>query len=230
MLPIGDVNPRRHFPLATAVIIAINVLVFLYELTLPEDSLRSFVLQAGVVPYQVTRSFGLPAVTSLFTSMFLHGGWVHIIGNMLYLWIFGDNIEDYFGRVGYVFFYFLAGIAAALTHIVFDPLSTVPTIGASGAIAGVLGAYLVLFPRARVRTLIFFFRFVRFTELPALVVLGFWFILQLFSGLASIGASASGGVAWFAHIGGFVLGLLVGLIFRKRRPRTAFIRYGPGES
>jgi len=219
MLPIGDVNPRRHFPVATAVIIALNLIVFFYELTLPEDSLQSFVLRAGVVPYQVTNHFGLPAATSLFTSMFLHGGWVHIIGNMLYLWIFGDNIEDYLGTVSYVLFYFLAGLAAALAHIASDPSSVVPTIGASGAIAGVLGAYLVLFPRARVRTLIFIFRFIRFVELPALVVLGFWFILQLFSGLASIGAASGGGVAWFAHIGGFAAGLLAGLIL-KRQPKS----------
>jgi len=216
MIPIGDVNPRRRFPWATAVIIAINVVVFIYELVLPEGRLEMLVRQAGAVPYQVTHALSVPAVASLFTSMFLHGGWVHLIGNMLYLWIFGDNIEDYFGVAGYVLFYFVAGIAAALTHIAFDPLSTTPTIGASGAIAGVLGAYLVLFPGARVRTLVFLFRFIRFIELPAIVVLGFWFVLQIFSGLASIGDAASGGVAWFAHIGGFALGLLVGLIFRRR--------------
>lgn len=215
MIPIGDVNPRRHFPLATIAIIALNVAVFLYTLVLPEEARIQFSLTAGVIPHQVTHSFGLPVVGDLLTSMFLHGGWMHIISNMLYLWIFGDNVEDRLGILTYVVFYVLAGVAGTLAQTVSSPGSTIPIIGASGAIAGVLGAYLVLFPRTRIRTLVFAFRFVRMVELPATVVLGMWFVLQIFSGLASVGGVASGGVAWFAHIGGFVLGLLAGALFRK---------------
>ena len=218
MIPIGDLNPRRHLPLATILIIILNFLVFFYELLLPHDALMGFVLSAGVVPHEVTSSFGVPVIGDFMTSMFLHGGWMHIIGNMLYLWIFGDNVEDRMGRLVYVLFYLAAGVCASLTQVAIDPTSTVPTIGASGAIAGVLGAYLVMFPRTRVRTLVLAFRFVRMVELPAVVVLGLWFILQIFSGLASISAMASGGVAWFAHIGGFVVGLLAGALLRKRAP------------
>jgi len=216
MIPIGDLNPRRHLPLATILIIALNVAVFFYQLLLPEDALNHFVLSAGVVPYEVTHSFGMPVVGDLLTSMFLHGGWMHIISNMLYLWIFGDNIEDRMGMLAYVVFYLVAGVGASLAQVLIAPNSQLPTIGASGAIAGVLGAYLVLFPRTRVRTLVLAFRFVRMMELPAGVVLGLWFVLQIFSGLASITTMASGGVAWFAHIGGFVIGLLAGAFFRKR--------------
>jgi len=226
MIPISDANPRRRFPMATVAIIVLNVAVFLYELTLPASARDQFVLASGLVPYRLTHELGAPVVGSLFSSMFLHGGWVHIIGNMLYLWIFGDNIEDTLGTVGYVHFYFAAGLAAALTQVAADPASAVPMIGASGAIAGVLGAYLVLFPRARIRTLIFILRFVRFTVLPAVVVLGFWFVLQIFSGLASISAASAEGTAWFAHIGGFVTGLLVGFIARTRRAPPPPIDYG----
>ena len=155
--------------------------------------------------------------------MFLHGGWMHIIGNMLYLWIFGDNIEEALGPLPFIFFYLSAGVIAALSQIAIDPTSRIPTIGASGAVAGVLGAYLVVFPKTRVRTLIFLIRIVRVVQLPAIVVLGFWFVLQLFSGIAAIGVtSTGGGVAWFAHVGGFVAGLLVGLFLRGRpMPRSA---------
>lgn len=219
MIPIGDVNPRRHFPLVTVSIIGLNVLVFLYQLTLPHDALNRFVLKAGMVPYEVTRGSALSAAGSLLTSAFLHGGWMHIIGNMLYLWIFGDNVEERFGSFVYVAFYLVAGMAAGLAQVAANPTSTIPTIGASGAVAGVLGAYLVLFPKARVRTLVFVFRFIRLVELPAVVVLGFWFILQLFSGVAAVGSTAGGGIAWFAHIGGFLVGLVAALALKgKHRP------------
>ena len=226
MLPIGDVNPRRRFPVVTVLIIALNVLVFFYQLTLPEDALEQFVLTAGVIPYRVTQDFRLGAATALLTSMFLHGGWMHIIGNMLYLWIFGDNIEDRLGPLGYLIFYLVAGVAAGLSQIAVNPTSTVPTIGASGAVAGVLGAYAVVFPKTRVRTLVFLFRFIRLIELPALVLLGLWFVLQLFSGLAAVTTMSSGGVAWFAHIGGFVVGLLVGWLL-KRKGLTRSPSYSP---
>jgi len=216
MIPIGDLNPRRHFPLATILIIALNVVVFFYQLLLPDEALNRLVLAAGLVPYEVTNRFGVAVVGDLFTSMFLHGGWMHIISNMLYLWIFGDNVEDRLGLPVYAAFYLVAGIGASLAQVAINPASTIPTIGASGAIAGVLGAYLVMFPKTRVRTLILAFRFIRIVELPALVVLGLWFVLQIFSGLASVTSMATGGVAWFAHIGGFVIGLLAGALVRKR--------------
>ena len=226
MIPIGDLNPRRHFPLATVLIIALNVVVFFYQLFLPDDALDRFVRGAGVVPYQVTSGFGVPVIGDLFTSMFLHGGWMHIISNMLYLWIFGDNVEDRMGVLVYTAFYLVAGIGASLAQVAVNPTSTIPTIGASGAIAGVLGAYLVMFPKTRVRTLILAFRFIRIVELPAVVVLGLWFVLQIFSGLASVTSMATGGVAWFAHIGGFVMGILVGLFYRTQRDGQSRVPFG----
>jgi membrane associated rhomboid family serine protease len=225
MIPIGDLNPRRHFPLATILIIALNVVVFFYQLLLPDEALNRLVLAAGVVPYEVTNRFGVAVVGDLLTSMFLHGGWMHIISNMLYLWIFGDNVEDRLGLPVYAAFYLVAGIGASLAQVAVNPASTIPTIGASGAIAGVLGAYLVMFPKTRVRTLILAFRFIRIVELPALVVLGLWFVLQIFSGLASVTSMATGGVAWFAHIGGFVIGILVGLFYKTQRDRGPHVRF-----
>jgi membrane associated rhomboid family serine protease len=219
LLPIGDFNPRRFFPIATVGIVLANVLVFIYQLTLPEKALDAFVMTAGMIPAKVTHSFSAGAAASLVTSMFLHGGWMHIIGNMLYLWVFGDNVEGHLGSLAYLAFYIFAGVAAALAQISADPSSQVPTIGASGAVAGVLGAYAVLYPRNRVRVLLTLFYFIRVVQMPAIVVLGFWFILQLFNGLAAITASSSGGVAWFAHIGGFLVGALVGLATRGDRER-----------
>lgn len=217
MIPIGDVNPRRHFPLVTVLIIGLNVLVFVYQLMLPDDALERFVFSAGMVPLEVTHGSPLSAARSLVTSAFLHGGWTHIIGNMLYLWIFGDNVEEHFGAFIYAAFYLLAAMGAGLAQVAANPTSDIPTIGASGAVAGVLGAYLVLFPRTRIRTLVFVFRFARLVELPAVVVLGFWFVLQLFSGVAAVGVTAGGGVAWFAHIGGFLLGLVAGLVLKRKQ-------------
>ncbi len=225
MIPIGDLNPRRHFPLATILIIALNVVVFFYQLLLPDEALNRLVLAAGLVPYEVTNRFGVAVVGDLLTSMFLHGGWMHIISNMLYLWIFGDNVEDRLGLPVYAAFYLVAGVGASLAQVAVNPASTIPTIGASGAIAGVLGAYLVMFPKTRVRTLILAFRFIRIVELPALVVLGLWFVLQIFSGLASVSSMATGGVAWFAHIGGFVIGILVGLFYKTQRDRGPQVRF-----
>jgi rhomboid family protein len=157
---------------------------------------------------------------SVFESMFLHGGWLHIGGNMLFLWIFGNNIEDRLGHVGYLLFYVLGGVAAAALQVALSPASTIPSVGASGAIAAVLGAYLILFPHARVTTLVFFF-FITLIELPAIVVLGLWFVVQLFSGVGQLGAEVNGGVAYAAHVGGFVFGLLVALALLRRRRRPA---------
>ncbi|MBN1401150.1 MAG: rhomboid family intramembrane serine protease [Anaerolineae bacterium] len=227
MIPIGDVNPRRRTPIVTILIIALNVVVFLYQVLLPEREMEQFILQAGMIPYEVTQQWGLSAATSLLTSMFLHGSLMHILSNMLYLWIFGDNVEDCLGPLGFLVFYLVSGLIAAFAQIAVYPTSRIPTIGASGAVAGVLGAYIVLFPHTRVRTLVFVFRFIRFVEVPALIVLGLWFVLQLFSGVMALGAVASGGVAWFAHIGGFVAGLAGGWLCRRRGGASAsrMIRY-----
>lgn len=201
MLPLRDANPSRRFPVVTVTLIAINVLIFLYQLTLPEDELYA----QALVPYNVTHGFNTAVALTFLSSMFMHGGLLHIGGNMLYLWIFGDNVEDVMGPVRYVVFYLLAGIAAALSQVLVTPDTRIPMVGASGAIAGVLGAYLLLFPGARILT---FFPYFFFFEVPAYVILIYWFVLQLIRGAAtSLAEAAGGGVAWWAHVGGFVAGL-----------------------
>ena len=221
MIPLRDENPSRTFPLVTLLLIGANVAVLLYEITLPSKALEHFVLSYGAIPAAVLsgdRVFPgspMPWMT-LLTSMFLHGGIMHLVGNMLYLWIFGDNVEERMGPVRFLLFYLLCGIAAALIQIVVRPGSTAPLVGASGAIAGILGAYSLLFPGARVHTLIFLFIFVRIIEIPALLLLGFWFLMQILSAPASQGA----GVAFFAHIGGFLTGMLLVAGF-VRRARTS---------
>ncbi len=222
-LPIKDINPTVRFPYMTIALIFANVLVFLYELILGPH-LGRFVAAYGATPYELTHGVDLigrigrigvihekgPPLLHLtvLTSMFMHGGFFHIAGNMLYLWIFGNNIEDLLGPVKFLFFYLTCGLLAAAIHTAVQPNSILPTIGASGAVAGVLGAYLIAFPRARVLSVVFIFFFIRLIELPASVILFFWFILQAFSGAASLGSGASqGGVAWFAHIGGFISGI-----------------------
>jgi membrane associated rhomboid family serine protease len=217
MIPLRDINPRRRFPLITLAFILLNVAVFVYELLLPsENALNSFMFTWGLVPTRLTQMDVL-AVLTIFTSMFIHSGFMHIIGNMLYLWIFGDNIESALGSFRFIVFYLLCGVGAALGQVLMDPASEIPMVGASGAISGVLGAYLLLYPRAEVETLFFLGYFVRLVRIPAVVVLGMWILTQLLSGLASLGASASGGVAVFAHIGGFVTGLVLVLLLRRRR-------------
>lgn len=221
MLPLRDVNPTRHFPLMTIILIAVNVLVFLYELILGPQ-VEGFVQSWAIIPYEITHGVDLPPASiqpiylTLITAMFLHGGFVHIAGNMLFLWIFGNNIEDAMGSLRFLVFYLLCGLAAAFAQIAVGPNSDIPNIGASGAIAGVLGAYLLLFPRAEVQTLVFLGFFVRLVRLPALLFLGLWFVLQLFSGVAGLGMEATGGVAWFAHIGGFIAGIVLINLFRRR--------------
>lgn len=217
MIPLRDINPTRRFPIVTVSLVVFNVLIFLYELSLDPRGLNQLIFTAGVIPYQVTHAMGLPVARDLITSMFLHGGWMHLISNMLYLWIFGDNIEDAMGPFRFIIFYLVCGIVASLAQVVATPDTRVPTIGASGAIAGLLGAYLLLFPGARIQSVVFVFYFLRFVEIPAIIVLGFWFILQSFSGLASLGFSEAGGVAYFAHIGGFLAGLVLIFLFRKRQ-------------
>lgn len=235
LLPIKDNNPTVHFPVMTVSLIAINVAVFLYELTLGPQ-LGRFIAAFGATPYEISHRVdlvghiaGFPFAhqegphfiyLTLFSSMFMHGSFLHIFGNMLYLWIFGNNIEDLLGPLKFLLFYLFCGLAASLAHIAVQPDSPVPTIGASGAVAGVLGAYLVMYPRARVVTVVFIFIFIRLIMLPASFVLLFWFILQAFSGFASLATGASGaGVAWFAHIGGFLAGLvLIRAVTNRRLP------------
>ncbi|HET7620218.1 MAG TPA: rhomboid family intramembrane serine protease [Gemmatimonadaceae bacterium] len=213
MFPLSDVIPSRTFPIATITLIVINALVFLYEATLPDPVLRQFVAQYGLVPAYF--SWG-----AVLTSMFLHGGWLHVIGNMLYLWIFGDNVEDRLGHAGYILFYLAAGTTAALLQVMMAPGSMVPMVGASGAIAGVMGAYFVLFPQSRVLTAVLIFFYLELIEIPAIFFLGIWFLMQLFSGVGSIGAAAdTGGVAFWAHVGGFVAGFAVGGLARLAGPK-----------
>ena len=224
MIPLRDRNPSGTFPFVTVSIILLNVLVFLFELSLGRRQLESFLFQFGVIPVKVYYSADIPGSTFVNTyfpflsSMFLHGGFIHLIGNMWYLWIFGDNIEDRLGRFKFILFYLICGIVSAFVHVYFNSQSGVPCIGASGAIAGVLGAYMVTFPRARVLVLIPLFIVWETIELPAIVVLGFWFLIQFFSGAASISSPHGGGVAWWAHIGGFVLGIILIKIFPRARP------------
>jgi membrane associated rhomboid family serine protease len=217
MIPLRDINPRRRFPLVTLVLILLNALVFVYELLMPsENALNSFMFTWGLVPARLMQMDVL-AILTIFSSMFIHSGFMHIIGNMLYLWIFGDNIESALGSFRFIVFYLLCGVGAALGQVLVDPSSEIPMIGASGAISGVMGGYLMLYPRAQVETLLFLGYFIRLVRLPAIVVLGMWIVTQLLSGLASLGASASGGVAVFAHIGGFAAGLVLVLLFRRPR-------------
>jgi membrane associated rhomboid family serine protease len=208
MFPVSDVIPSRTTPYVTIAIIALNALAFLYELQFSEDDLQLFVLSFGIVP----ASFSW---VSVLTSMFLHGGWLHFLGNMLYLWIFGDNVEDRLGHGLYLVFYLACGVSAALGQVFTQPYSAVPMIGASGAIAGVMGAYFVLFPYSRVLTAVFVLFFFDLIEIPAIFFLGIWFLMQFFSGIGSLGADAAeGGVAFWAHIGGFIVGAGSGALWR----------------
>ncbi len=216
MIPIRDINPTRRFPVATVLIIVLNVIVFVFEFLLPYDTLEAVVTTWGLVPSRLVSLEPLAFVTIL-TSMFLHSGPAHLLGNMLYLWIFGDNIEAAMGSFRFVIFYLLCGLGAALGQVVVSLRSTVPMVGASGAISGILGSYLVLYPRAEVETLVFLGYFLRFIRLPTVAVLGSWILLQLFSGVLSLGMQATGGVAWFAHVGGFVTGILLIAFFRRPR-------------
>ena len=215
MIPLRDVIPSRSTPYITVTLIALNAALWLYEVTIPDDLLPVFLQLYGVVP----ADFSTPTLVS---SMFLHGSWSHFIGNMWYLWIFGDNVEDRVGHGRFIAFYLLCGVVAALGHVAMDPSSTLPTIGASGAIAGVMGGYFVLYPQSRVLTLIPLVFYFEIIELPAILLLGFWFVMQLFNaGVIAVTAnSSSGGIAFVAHVAGFVAGLAGVFVFRKRRSTT----------
>jgi membrane associated rhomboid family serine protease len=231
MIPLRDTIPSSRFPVMTVCLIGVNVLVFILELNLTQQGLEQFFRTWGIVPACYTQP-RLPArdllrlsqtcaqagYLTLLSSMFIHGGWMHIIGNMWSLWIFGDNVEDRLGRMGFLVFYLLSGLAAGAVHIVTNTSSLIPTVGASGAIAGVMGAYLLLFPHATVVTLVPIFYYLHTVEVSAVFFLGFWFLSQLFSGTLSLAAAGAqaGGVAWWAHIGGFVVGFLWAVPLRRR--------------
>ncbi|OCC16021.1 rhomboid family serine protease [Dissulfuribacter thermophilus] len=228
MFPLQDSTPRRCPPIVTWGLIIFNSLIFIFETTLPSPVLEKFFFMFGLIPAKVThpdwaRSLGLDVLGlwPFLTCMFLHGGWIHIFGNMWTLWIFGDNVEDVMGPWRFLFFYIVSGIAASLVHIFVNPNSTVPIIGASGAIAGVMGAYYTLFPKARI--VIFFpvFFIPLFFEVPALFYLAFWFLEQVFSGALSLASPvSSGGIAWWAHVGGFLFGMLTNRLFILSRQRS----------
>ncbi|HLW00804.1 MAG TPA: rhomboid family intramembrane serine protease [Ktedonobacterales bacterium] len=230
MIPLFDrAGRRRRWPLMTLLLVAANVAVFAYEVSLPTQALTCLIHDYGAIPHYLALHVGQPSdpacpeyatpepfVLTLISSMFIHAGWLHIAGNMLFLLIFGDNVEDRLGHLGFLLFYLLCGLAAMLAQTLADPTSTLPVIGASGAIAGVLGAYLVLFPLAKVRTLLLVF----LIDLPAWLMIGVWILLQALSGLAVFGAAddTTGGVAYFAHLGGFALGLVIALLYRLFAP------------
>jgi membrane associated rhomboid family serine protease len=221
MLPIRDNVPRRNPPIATWTLILVNGVVFLFELTMPPDALEQFVHLFGIVPARYTHpdwaswvGFPIDNYWPFFTSMFLHAGWLHIIGNMWALWIFGDNVEDRMGPIRFTVFYVLCGLVSGVVHWFTNADSTLPTVGASGAIAGVMGAYFFLFPRARVVVLFPVLFLPLFFELPAVTYLGFWVLIQVFSGTLSVGTAGEvGGVAWWAHVGGFVSGIALQFFF-----------------
>jgi membrane associated rhomboid family serine protease len=240
-LPLKDINPTHRRPVATYTLIAANVAVFIYQISLGSRLDSVFVASYGATPFEITHMTDLvghvkagipflhspgphPIFLTLLTSMFIHGGLAHLGGNMLFLWIFGNNVEDILGPARFVFFYLVCGLAAHALHIASNPSSMVPTVGASGAISGVLGAYLVAFPRARVLTLVFLGFFIRMAVLPAFVIIIYWFAIQFIFALASLGGTPGGGVAWFAHVGGFLAG--IALILAMAGSRLSWLRRG----
>jgi membrane associated rhomboid family serine protease len=233
MIPIGDVNPTRRVPLITYLLLAANIALFIYELSLGAQ-IDEFIGRWGVRSNEVIALLGGdlrllgPVLLQSLVSMFLHGGWLHIGGNMLFLWVFGDNVEDNFGSLAYLVFYLLSGFGAVLAQAFLTPTSPVPAIGASGAISGVLAAYLLLYPGASVRALLFIFIFFTIVRVPAWLMIILWFAIQLLNGLASVtdAAQMSGGVAYGAHVGGFVAGLALTLFFRRSQRPPRYIAYG----
>jgi len=242
LLPIKDYNPTKRTAYITIIIICINVVVFLFQAVLSENPLEYHVATSAMVPYEVThlRNADIPVGSdrygrlvyfrgrdinpffSILTSIFMHGSFLHLFGNMLFLWIFGNNIEDYLGRMRFIFFYLICGAGASLIHVLFNANSLVPVIGASGAVSGVMGAYLVLYSQAKIRTLVFLFFLITFLDIPAFVFLIVWFIFQFFY------AGSQSGIAWLAHVGGFLLGVLL-VKMMQRRPRIRIQPYGPDD-
>lgn len=215
MFPLWDEVPTSKIPTITIIIIIVNCFIYYYQTYITVDGM-GFIYSYGLIPFEISQRIDLvpygpsPIFLTIGTSMFMHGSLVHLLGNMLYLWIFGNNVEDYLGKYKFIVFYFLSGIFAAFMQILISPYSKVPMIGASGAVAGVLGAYFILFPKSRITTLVFFGFFIRLIKMPALFVLGLWIIFQLFYGFSNLSSQgANAGVAWFAHIGGFIGGILI---------------------
>jgi membrane associated rhomboid family serine protease len=230
MIPLKDTILRQGFSVVTWVIILLNGIIFLYEISIPKDILQQLFYLFGLVParysypnWAVVQGLPFDHYLSFVTAMFLHAGWLHIIGNMWFLYVFGGTVEDRLGHVRFLFFYLLAGLGASLIYFLIDIHSRIPEFGASGAIAGVMGAYIVLFPRARIFTMILIFFFPFFVELSAFFYIGYWFLIQLFAGTISFAAQATqGGVAWWAHVGGFVAGIVLVLLFRRHAHRKSY--------
>ena len=230
IIPLRDINPSSSFPFITILLICINIVVFILQATLPEAELASFYGTFGLMPARflgsmngITERSVLNEGMTLFTSMFLHGGPMHIIGNMWILWLLGDNVEDRLGHFTFLGFYLLAGIGASLVHAVIYPASTVPTIGASGAIAGVMAAYVLMFPKAKIKVLVFLVIFITTINVPAFIFIGLWFMTQLFNGLGSLSAGEASGIAFWAHIGGFLAGIIL-VIVNKIQPRRRRVK------
>ncbi len=222
MIPYKDDNPTRIFPFVTISIVALNIFVFVLQVMSTKDS-QEIVYAYGAIPHNIISfksSQPISPVLTIFTAMFMHGGLLHLGGNMLYFWIFGNNIEDRLGHLRFIFFYLFCGVVSAYSYALSSPTSTLPMIGASGAISGVLGAYLLLFPSAKVHTIVFFGFFIQVVKIPALIVLGFWAIIQLASGLFTQGMQSQGGVAWFAHVGGFLAGLITIRMWTPRKKNS----------
>lgn len=229
MLPIRDTIQSRTYPIMTISLIIVNAIAFIFQISLGRGG-NEFIMAYGFIPsrffHLLEKGSILYALFPLFSSIFLHGGWFHIIGNMWYLWIFGDNVEDRVGHLRFLIFYILCGVLSGLAHAFANYHSGIPTVGASGAIAGVMGAYFILYPRAKIWTLVPIFIFIQFFEIPAVVFLGFWILMQFFMGAFNLG----GGVAWWAHIGGFIAGAILIFLFRKRKgqlPRQYADQYRP---
>jgi len=225
MIPIKDQIPTRRVPVVNYLLILANILVFAWQ-WMAGPNQEALVYQYAMIPGNLTSGLDLGDVTDIFTSMFMHAGLLHLGGNMLYLWIFGDNVEDSMGKGMYLVFYLVGGVVASLTHVLTNLTSQIPTVGASGAIAAVLGAYLVLYPQSKVLTLIPLGFLTRLTLIPAAIVLGLWFVLQLFSGVLSMGGPDVGGTAFWAHIGGFVVGVVLAKLFGNRRSPEHAVRWG----
>ncbi|MGA7853355.1 MAG: rhomboid family intramembrane serine protease [Candidatus Acidiferrales bacterium] len=231
MIPLKDLTPRRSFPIVTLSLILVNVVVFLYQVTLSPRAANTFIMTYAAVPAKIQLALAghhytmAQALVPLFTCMFLHGGWLHIIGNMWFLWIFGANVEDRMGPIHYLIFYLVCGVGSSVAQTIFSWGSNIPALGASGAISGVLGAYLIFLPGSQILTLVTLFIIWFRARIPAIVFIVLWFLIQFLSAVGSLGASsaqAGGGVAWWAHVGGFVLGMLLAKIFSPNARRPAY--------
>ena len=223
MIPLRDDNPSRTFAFINILLIITNLIFFLYQHLLSSGGPVSFFHRLGYIPYEFSHFVDIdppspiPIPLTILSAMFMHGGWIHLLSNMLFLWIFGDNVEDRFGHIKYLIFYIVCGIGASVTHIIMNLNSQVPSLGASGAIAGIMGAYMLFYPKARINTLIILVIFIQVVRIPAFIMIGYWLFIQVLSSFAESGGATGGGVAWSAHIGGFVVGFLLSLFIPKKR-------------